>query len=258
MFGWSRAAWRLGCCLIVAVAISQPADAAAEEATAGHDALEMDWGWSSLVLSEVLELGAVGSDERPVRYDLVGWVGGAYNRVWAKADGDQSTTTRDGATELQLLYGRLISPFWDAQVGVRFDAIYGDGSRTLRPLLALGVQGLAPGWFELEPTLFVSFKGDVSANVTASYDLFMTQRLVLQPRIEAGAAVQSVPEFHVGYGLNHIESGLRLRYEFWREFAPYIGMSWDRQFGRTAELARARAGAPQSELLVVAGLRLWR
>jgi copper resistance protein B len=215
----------------------------------------MRWEPTLFLLSEVLEY-APGSEERPVRYDLLGWFGGAVNRVWAKAEGDQSTRSDDGATELQLLYGRLISPYWDAQVGLRADLIYGGDDRTTRFSAALGVQGLAPGWFEVEPTLFVSRDGDISANLTASYDLFVTQRLVAQARGEIEGAVQDVPEFGVGSGLNALDLGLRVRFELWRELAPYLGLSWQRLFMDTADLARA-ADVPVQEFSAVAGLRLW-
>ncbi len=256
--GWLAAAAGAALCLPLS-------PRAAADGSAAHEMKDMRWGTTAFALAEVLEYGPVGGDERPIRYDLVGWVGGAVNRVWLKADGEQSTTGSDGAADLQLLYGRLVAPFWDLQAGLRLDALYGDHhgdeGGSLRPHVALGLEGLAPGWFEVEPTLFVSLEGDVSARLTLSYDLLLTQRLVLQPRVEAGAAVQDVPERQVGSGLNEVEAGLRLRYELWRELAPYLGVTWDRRFGKTAELVGARAAradGPAGEVLVVAGLRLWR
>lgn len=215
----------------------------------------MKWGTTAFVLSEVLEYGP-SQTNRPVRYDLVGWVGGHTNRVWAKADGSQSTQSSDGDTEIQLLYGRLIAPFWDFQAGVRSDVRYGGGERRSRGLAAIGVQGLAPGWFELEPTLFVSFAGDISAALVASYDLYLTQRLILQPRLEVAAAVQSVSELGIGAGLNETDLGVRLRFEIWRELAPYLGFTWLRRWMESADFARA-AGQDVTQLWLVAGLRVW-
>ena len=215
-----------------------------------------DWGRETYLLSEVLEY-APDDAERPVQYDLVGWAGGAVHRVWLKADGEHGTRggSRSGSAELQVLYGRLVTPFWDAQLGLRVDAYYREGRA--RTFVALGVQGLAPGWFELEPTLFVSQGGDVSASLTASYDVLFTQRLVVQPRLETRAALQEVPEFGVGTGFNDLELGLRARYELRRELAPYVGVLWSRRFSETADLARA-SGAPVREVSWVAGLRVWR
>lgn len=216
----------------------------------------MDWGRETFALAEVLEFVPDGVG-RPARYDLVGWTGGASNRVWAKADGEHGTRNGGGEMEVQLLYGRLITPWWDGQAGVLVDAHYGEGSTSTRTSLALGLQGLAPGWFEVEPTLFVSQHGDVSASFKASYDLLFTQRLVLQPRLETKVALQEVPEFGVGSGFNDVELGMRMRYEIRREFAPYLGFSWARRLGGTADLAHA-SGEPVREFSLVAGVRLWR
>lgn len=241
--------------VMLALAFSGRAHAQTDSEMPGtHDM--MKWGTTGFVLSEVLEYVPLAT-ARPVAYDLVGWFGGTTNRLWAKADGSQNTGDSAGGTELQLLYGRLISPFWDAQIGLRVDALYGDQPAKARAALALGLQGLAPGWFELEPTVFVSHRGDVFANLTTSYDLLVTQRLIAQPRLEARAAVQEVPEFGVGSGVNDFELALRVRYEIWREFAPYLGVSWERRFGETATLAGA-SGEEASEVSVVLGLRVWR
>ncbi len=215
----------------------------------------MDWGRATFLLAEVLEY-APGAADRPVRYDLLGWTGGASNRLWAKAEGEHGTRSGSGRSEFQLLYGRLLTPWWDGQLGLKLDARYGEGRTRTRTSLAVGIQGLAPGWFEVEPTLFVSQDGDVSASLKASYDLLITQRLVLQPRLETSLAVQKVSKFGVGSGLNDADLGFRLRYEFRREIAPYVGVSWQRSFAGTAELARA-AGEVTSERSLVAGMRVW-
>lgn len=215
----------------------------------------MRWEVTAFGLAEVLEYAPL-VEERPVRYDFEGWVGGARDRVWFKADGEQSTVAGVGESQLQLVYGRLVAPFWDLQVGVLLDARYGRGVPLARPALSLGVEGLAPGWFELEPTVFVSIEGDVSARLTASYDLLLSQRLIVQPRMELGAAVQSVPELGVGSGVTDLELALRLRYEIWRELAPYVGVLWEHEFGETARFSRA-SGEQEQEFTAVAGLRVW-
>jgi copper resistance protein B len=214
----------------------------------------MVWTPELLVMSEVLEYAPL-RDERPLQYDLSSWVGGDVNRVWLKAEGQQSTEGGVGDTALQLLYGRLISPYWDVQFGVRVDVGYGAGTNA-RALAVLGLEGLAPGWFDVEPAIFVSHRGDLSASLTASYDLYVTQRLVAQPRVESAVALQEVPAFGVGSGINNVDLGLRLRYEISRQFAPYLGVTWERQLMETADLARS-AGADVSELSAVVGLRLW-
>lgn len=198
---------------------------------------------------------APGLEEAPIVADATGWWGGDVNRLWLRAEGEQATEGEEGAVEAEALYGRLVSPFWDALVGVRVDHRWGAGRET-RAHLAVGLEGLAPMWLELAPTLYVSQDGDVSAQVEAELDLLVTQRLVLQPRLEVQVAVQDVPEFGVGSGLGDLELGARLRYELRRELAPYVGVTWHRLFGDTADLAR-QAGEDDSRLSVVAGLRAW-
>lgn len=208
----------------------------------------------TFVLVDQLEFQSGDAD--PIHWDLQGWIGGDYNKLWFKAEGEQRTGTGAGEVEVQALFSRLMTPFWDFQVGVRVDGVYGGVVDRTRGLLAVGVEGLAPYWFDVEAALFVSHTGDISFRVTSTYDLLMSQRLIFQPRFEVNAAVQEVPEFGVGTGLNELELGWRMRYELRREFAPYIGFSWARRVGGTASLARSE-GAEVSDFSLVGGFRVW-
>ncbi|BBM72669.1 hypothetical protein RmaAA338_15340 [Rhodothermus marinus] len=208
----------------------------------------------AFVLFDLLETSPA-LDGRPLQWDMDAWVGKMYNRLWIRSEGELLTAQRGGEAEFQALYSRVVAPYWDLQVGARFEVAYGEQTRT-RAHLALGLEGLAPYWFELEPILFVSQDGDVSASLVASHDLFVTQRLILQPRLEALVAVQEVPEWGVGRGLNRVDFGLRLRFELVREFAPYIGFNWSRLYGGAADLARAEGEATRTSGFV-AGVRLW-
>ncbi len=188
-----------------------------------------------------------------MRWDATGWYGGDYNRLWLKTEGDWRTSgERGGEAEAQALYGRLIAPFWDFQVGLRYDQFSGAGFDRSRGFAVIGLQGLAPYWFELEPALFISQAGDVSARLTATYEVLLTQRLILQPRLDFDAAVQSVERFGVGDGINSTGLGLRLRYEILREVAPYVGIQWQRRFGETADISERT-----EDVAVVFGVRLW-
>jgi len=209
-----------------------------------------------IVLFEELEYG-FNNGANPLNWDSTSWVGGDWNRIWFKTEGEMSTVDPDVDGEAQLLYSRLIAPFWELQVGLRGDLVASDVQATAgRGHLVLGIEGLAPYWFEVEPAVFISHRGDVSFRLRATYDLFITQRLVAHPSFEMNIAVQSVPEFGVGSGFNDIELGLRLGYQIARELTPYIGISWNRAFMDTADLRRA-AGGSASDLQGVAGLRLW-
>ena len=199
----------------------------------------------------------VGDSANSVGWDAVGWYGGDYNRLWLKTEGEWRTSgERGGDAEVQALYGRLIAPFWDFQIGLRYDQFSGAGFDRSRGFAVIGLQGLARYRFEIEPALFISQDGDVSARLTATYDVLLTQRLILQPRLDFDAAVQSAEKFGVGEGVNSIGLGLRLRYEIRREFAPYIGVQWRQEFGETADILR-RGGGRAEDIAVVFGVRLW-
>ncbi len=198
---------------------------------------------------------ARGLSERPVVLDAEGWYGGDYNRLWMKVEGDASTREAEGEIEGQLLFSRLVAPYWDLQAGVRVDHAWGGGGQT-RPHLALGLQGLAPYWFEVETSLFLDVDGNVSGAFSAGYDMLLSQSLILEPELEVGVALQDVPEWGIASGVHDLELGARLRFEIVREFSPYVGYVWHRSFGDTAELLRA-AGAPYREGSFVFGIRAW-
>ncbi|MGB7441537.1 MAG: copper resistance protein B [Coleofasciculaceae cyanobacterium] len=208
-----------------------------------------------LLLVEQLEYrNNEGSDS--FNWEALGWVGGDYRRLWLKTEGDVGLVEDEGGeAEVQLLYGQLIAPFWDLQAGLRYDMLYGAGDDRGRAFAVIGVQGLAPYLFEVDASLFVSEDGDVSARLSAEYQLLLTQRLILQPDFEVNIAAQQVEDFGVGSGLNDIELSLRLRYEISRRFAPYVGISWTRKFGDTADFAREE-GEEVDNFALVGGLRL--
>lgn len=251
---WAPAALRLVAALtLLLVTLARPADAQG----IGLKQLKhmMAWGTGSLILFDQLEYAPNGEGD-PLSLDAVGWYGGAYNRLWFRAEGEQLTSESAGEAEVQLSYGRLVTAYFDALAGVRVDQRWGDESGT-RAHLALGLQGLAPLRFEFSPTLFLSQDGDLSARLEAEYQLLVTQRLVASPEIELNAALQEVPEWGVGSGINDVELGMRLRYEIRREFAPYVGYEWTRRVGGAADFAQA-AGEPVSGGAFVVGLRVWR
>jgi copper resistance protein B len=190
--------------------------------------------------------------ERPIGLEAISWIGGDVNRLWLRAEGEQSTLHREGDAEVEALYGRLISPYFDVVAGARLDRRWGEGTDT-RGHLAVGFQGLAPYRFEIEPTLYVSHEGNVSAGFSAAYHILFTQRLILESELETSAALQDVPEWGVGSGVNNLGLGFRLRYEFHRKFAPYVGYDHHWTFGETADLTgESSSGA------FVFGVRIWR
>ena len=184
-------------------------------------------------------------------WDLQGAVGDDYRKLWVKAEGEHAGGDSE-ENELQALYSRAFTPFFDWQIGLRHDF----DPAPSRTHLVLGIQGLAPQWFEVDATAFVSEDGDISARLEAEYDLLLTQRLVLQPRLEIKIAANDVPELGLGSGITATDVDLRLRYEVHRKFAPYIGVAWHKLYGDTADLARA-ADEDDDEVSLVLGVSAW-
>ena len=153
--------------------------------------------------------------------------------------------------EIQALYSRAVAPFWNVQAGVRYDI---EPDSLAHGVVALN--GLAPYWFEVDASAFLSEKGDVTARIEAEYELLLTQRLILQPRIEANLSAQDIPERETGAGLSTLDAGLRLRYEIRREFAPYVGVEWQSAFGETRDMIKA-AGGEGDDIVFLVGLRTW-
>jgi copper resistance protein B len=190
--------------------------------------------------------------------DLVSWegqgrIGNDDHKLVLKTEGEyELDANRFENAEVQVLYQRRISDFFDAQIGVRHDI----EPRPSRTFGVIGVNGLAPQWFETDASFFVSHKGDTSARLEVEYDILFTQRLVLEPSAEINIAFSDDRETGVGAGISDIELGLRLRYEIEREFAPYIGINWERKIGRTSDFARDE-GEDDNVFSVVVGLRIF-
>jgi copper resistance protein B len=199
-----------------------------------------------------LEYQTAEGDEK-LLWDVQAWVGSDYNKLWFKSEGTWLIDPEKfEEAETELFYSRNVARFWDLQIGIRHD-FKPDPDRTFA---ALGVEGLAPYWFEVEATAYLSEDGDISAGFEAEYDLLLSQRLILQPRFETRIALQEVEKYGVGQGINDIELGARLRYEIRRKFAPYIGISWSRKLGETADLAQDE-GEDTGVVSFVAGLKIW-
>lgn len=191
------------------------------------------------------------------RWDIEGWYGGDYNRLWFKSEGQRDTAFKaDYDVDFQLLYGRFMWKHYDLQVGGRMETQSFRGGNVTRGLAVIGLQGIVPYNYEFESAVFIDQSGAVSARLSYTKDFLLTQRLVLQGRFQTNLAIQRVEEFTTGSGLNNLEFGVRLRYEIRRELAPYVGLSFDRSFGETATLVRQQGGDP-SQIRVAVGVRMW-
>ncbi|CAN5598414.1 copper resistance protein B [soil metagenome] len=208
-------------------------------------------GITSLVMANFAEW-APRSGKDSYRWEGEAWFGGDINRLTLKSEGEGLSGDGLNRAELQALYSRSVGPYFNLQAGVRHDF----EPRPSRTYATIGFEGLAPYWFEVSGAAFLSNKGDLSARLEGYYDQRLTQRLIIQPRAELNLAASNDRATGVGSGLSDVELGLRLRYEIRREFAPYIGVTYDRKFGRTADYART-GGEDVEDARVVLGLRAW-
>jgi len=205
----------------------------------------------SLIMADRFELQSGGGSDN-LLWDAQGYYGGDINKLWIKTEGDYSfTEDMMEDAEVQALWSRAVSSFFDLQAGVRYDFEPEGLAHAV-----IGMQGLAPYWFEVDAAAFISEKGDITASLEAEYELLLTQRLILQPRLELGLSLQDINERSIAAGLTDVNLGLRLRYEVKREFAPYVGIDWQRSLGGTANRVRA-AGGDASRAAFVVGIRAW-
>jgi len=184
-------------------------------------------------------------------WDAWGWYGGDYNKAWLRTEGERVGGTTQNA-RADLVWDHIFARWWSVQAGGRRD--FGEGPA--RTWAAIGVQGLAPYWFDIEATFYVGDQGRTGVRMKTEYELLFTQRLILQPEGEANLYGKPDAARQLGSGLSDLEFGLRLRYQVRRELAPYVGVVWSRRFGGTAARVR-QSGGDASDVQFIAGLRVW-
>jgi copper resistance protein B len=204
--------------------------------------------WFHAILDQFEGRFASGSS---LRWEGEAWTGTDTNRLWLKSEGElQNGRVSDGQQEV--LYDTPISAYFDLQGGIRYDL----DSMPGRGWAALGIEGLSPDFFRVSVTAYAGDTGHYGAKLFGSYDLLITQRLILQPETEWNIYTKADPRGLTGAGVSNVDSGLRLRYEISRKFAPYIGLSYEKRFGETRRLAAA-AGENSDGLRFALGLRSW-
>jgi copper resistance protein B len=203
------------------------------------------------LLVDRLEHARVRNGGTETAYEAQAWFGRDYDKLVVKAEGEHARGKLQEA-RTELLWSHAVASYWDTQVGLRQDSGVGPD----RSWLGIGVQGLAPYWFEVDATAYLGNNGRTALRLGAEYELLLSQRLILQPRAEINAYGKNDLARDIGSGLSDGVFGVRLRYEFSRQFAPYVGVERVQKYGNTADIARA-AGEPTGETRWVAGLRFW-
>ncbi len=193
-----------------------------------------------------------GGIDNGFRWEGEAWAGTDENRLWLKSEGEVDGLGRVSDGQQELFYDRPISTYFDLQGGARYDLDSAPG----RAWAAFGIEGLAPYFIKVSATGYLGGGGRLAAKLMASYDQLLTNRLVLEPEAELNLYSRDDPRRDIGYGVSDLDAGLRLRYEITRKFAPYIGLTWEQKFGRTADLVRA-AGQRSSDVRLTGGVRTW-
>jgi copper resistance protein B len=210
---------------------------------------------NTFTLFEQLEYRFREEGRDQLGWEAQGWIGYDFDRVWWKSEGEAEFDGRDrGEHENDFLYSRLVAPFWNLQAGFQYAGDWESSNYEDRWSGVLALQGLAPGRFEIDSSLYISEDADVTLEIEAEYNLRFTQRLVLQPRAELGFSAQDVSERRIGAGMTDANLDLRLRYEVMRKLAPYVGVRYRFLTGETAHLARA-AGDDREALFLFVGWR---
>ena len=252
-----------------ATAVEPPIGPPPPEALSGpQNAADTVWGQAAMDPSRAVLLGEHGSmragklliDQLETRVrkgrdgyflNAEGWYGGDIDKLWLKTEVEGSYGRKPEQAEFQALWSHAINPWFNLQAGARLDV-----QPDTRGHLVLGVEGLAPYWIEVDAAAFLSDKGDVTARVEAEHDMRLAPKLILQPRVELDFAAQDIPRERIGSGVSSAELGLRLRYQLAPQFAPYVGVNYERAFGDTRRFRRVE-GEDLGGWQFVAGLRAW-
>lgn len=236
---------------------SAPADARDPHAFSdGYDfgdvpppVLADELNFASLLVDRLEAINA--TDNKSLTYDLQFWYGRDYDRLVIKSEGDYDNNELE-ETSTEVLWSHALAPYWNSQLGVRYDS----ADNNNQTWLGFGVQGLAPYWFELDMTGYIGEEGRTAFNLEAEYEILITQKLILQPRMELDIIGKDEKELGIGSGLSNASAGIRLRYEIRREIAPYVGAQWVSKLGKTADYAKEN-NIDTSESQIVAGIRFW-
>ncbi|MDA3908257.1 MAG: copper resistance protein B [Sulfurimonas sp.] len=187
------------------------------------------------------------NDEKSVSWDTYAYIGYDLNKMYIYSEGEKAKDSSSANSENQLVYSRAITPYWDIQIGAAYDKT----ENSDQTWGVIGVQGLAPYFFETRAVILVADDGNIGFRAESEYEALITQKLILTPSVALSAYTQNNENMAIGSGLSNLKVGARLRYEFIREFAPYVGVEWSKNFGNTDDYSAL------DEVYATVGLRFW-
>lgn len=188
------------------------------------------------------------ADTKTISWDTYGYIGYDINKIYIYSEGEKQDGVSGSASENQLVYSRAIAPNWDVQFGIGYDKTE-EGENNTWGVIALS--GMAPYFFETRAFLLFDNNGNIGFRTEAEYEALFTQKLILTSSVALAAYTKNDAQMEIGSGLSNLTLGTRLRYEFTRKFAPYVGIEWSKNFGNTEEFTHL------DDTYVVAGLRFW-
>ncbi len=192
------------------------------------------------------QLEQLKDDENTTVSEGVAWYGSDSQRL--RLTWDIEHNQQDSHQNISLAWQKPLDSFWNYEWGVAYQAE--------QTWLKVNINGLMPYKFEVDGSLLLDEQGHSMLILEGDYDLRFTQRLVLQPSLKTTLNGKEHAQHQQGSGLAELQTGLRLRYDVTRRFAPYLGIQQHDFLGKTADL-RAQQGQTNHETTWLAGVRWW-
>ncbi|MDF1880612.1 copper resistance protein B [Sulfurimonas sp. MAG313] len=186
------------------------------------------------------------NDEKSTAWDAYGFMGFDTHKIYLYSDGEKEKGS-SASSENDLVYSRAFAAYWDIQAGISYDK----NSQRSNTWAQIALSGLAPYFFETRVAILADKDGNVGIRSDFAYDVLLTQKLIITPSLQMDAYTKDNVESGIGSGLSNVTIGARMRYEFRREFAPYLGVEWSKNYGKTNDIS------PLNQTYLALGLSMW-
>ncbi len=198
--------------------------------------------WSKLTIDSLEKQGNI---DKSISWSGNFWVGTELNKVYLYSEGEKPKNS-SSQSENQLVVSRAISPYWDIQLGAGYDKKPG----THQTWGVIGLQGMLPYFIETRATLLAGSR-TIGLRLDAEYKALITQKLYLTPSVSTAFYSKDIPRMELGKGLSNITANLKLNYDVTKQFTPYLGVQWSKNYGNTNNFSKL------NETYIVGGFRFW-
>ena len=165
-------------------------------------------------------------------------IGTDENKIFLKAHIDKHES-HDAEYDFKMLYSRMISDFWDAQIGARYrvekvelDHHRKDTEEKLDGVI--GLHGMAPYFFETDVYLYAGEDNYSGFSLETERDLLLTQKLILKPYLDLDVVFNDESKYAKKSGLSSATAGLETRYEISKKIMPYVDIAYEYSKGNDA------------------------